>query len=240
MEIFGLLKVGNESHILDDTLNIWKPVCTGGIFIYGDNCDIHTQLVCRYHTAVREYIHSNLYDPNRARAEQHNRQVLLDSISRFATPNDWVVVFDADEHLYEFGTNVLRERCSHVVCRLYEVHITPEDENEYYRYRQWVSPRKLDIPFFYRWHDGLRFERPDQRILTPAHEGGIRCGYIKHWSKGFAPWLYQRKVEYYQQWPKYAEKWALRDGLAVKHDMCDDFGAPLIKWEDAIANDSPT
>jgi len=80
MAIVGIAKVRDEVHILKDTLDNWAQYCDAGIHVYVEfdarGCPHHvdmTACIAREHPAVREVITSNLIDPDRERAEAHNR-----------------------------------------------------------------------------------------------------------------------------------------------------------------------
>ena len=69
MKIYGLLRVRNEEHIIQDTLNHFDQFCTGGIFIYDDCSTDNTYLICKNHPSVKKIIKGEKWDSERARAE---------------------------------------------------------------------------------------------------------------------------------------------------------------------------
>jgi len=224
----GFTKVGNEVAWIGDTLDVWAPICTEGIHVYCDCCTDGTADVCRSHPAVVEVVESNLYDPDRARADQVNRQILLTSVKRYLeTRDDWVAYFDADEHLTGLDPKALdMPNVNAILPWWYDVYITPEDENTDYRLRQWVSEDPREIPMIFRNSPILSFTMPDQRIMN--HRGPYaRAGHLRHYGLGRSVGDWERKVGYYQEWPQYSEKWGARSGQAVRTDYTSVKGTPL-------------
>ena len=248
--IKGICKVRNEGHIIGDTLDNWGAICDGGIHIYDDHSSDATPDICRQHPAVCEVIQSNLFDPNRERAEWFNRQAVLASAQRFMGPEDWVVYFDADEHLWDFTREHLDKSSTGIVAfRSFDVYITPEDAHltdRSYRERKWVGPEFEVCLYFYR--NGLkpRFHLPDQRHMSISFgQGESRYSVVDrilHWGAGISVDAWERKCTYYAEvfGPKYAAKWAARRGKAVQEDMRSRYGNPLVLWEDVRAGSVPT
>lgn len=236
-KIIGLMKVRNEEHIIKDTLDNWARICTGGIYIYDDVSDDRTVAICRAHPAVRDVIEGPMWDPDREKAEWFNRQMVLIRAKQDAGPDDWFVYFDADEHIYNFNEFSLftQQGTKAIACRLYDIHITPEDVGASYKDRVWVAPEFRTIIFFFKNDPALRYHLPDQRIVSlPDDVGSIPIhGDIKHYGKGFSVSQWEQTCDYYIKfWPKYSDKWRKRKGKAVKADMLSDFGNPLIRWPD--------
>src|SRR3990167_5666142 len=110
MSVRGFCKARNESHILGESLDNWQQYCTDGIHIFDDCSDDATAEIARAHPAVVEVISTNLFDPDRERSEWFNRQLLLASVQRFVGQDTWIVYFDADEHLFDFDVELLKDR----------------------------------------------------------------------------------------------------------------------------------
>ena len=239
MQRRGITKVRNEAHIIEDTLDRWAEFCPDGIHVYDDHSEDETANICRAHPGVVEVVTSDLFDPDRERAEWFNRHAMFASARRFLQDGDWLAYFDADEHLYRFDADMLdNPNVSVIACKWFDVYITPDDEHQDYTKRQWVGPEVRIIPFFYRVDRNLRgFSQPDQRIMhhRPATfnpEGGV----MKHYGKGFSVDLWERKCQYYSEvfGPKYAAKWLARKGQAVHRDYKSDEGRPLLLWADVL------
>jgi hypothetical protein len=242
MAIRGICKARNEAHILKDTLDNWAQWCDGGIHIYMDADNGPSGEIAKSHPAVAEVVESTLFDQNRERAEWYCRQVVLASALRFLGREDWVVYFDADEHLESFDVSVLDDpELMAVACRSYDAYITPEDAHLsewHYASRRWVSSEFQFSPYFYRVRPWVRFYKPDQRnIDVPTNCKRMLHGKVRHWGKATSVRLWDEKCKYYAEvfGPKYAEKWRKRIGQAVKDDMKSDFGIPLMLWEDVLA-----
>ena len=145
MGVRGIAKVRDEAHIIKSTLDSWAEICDAGIHVYCDNCTDRgaTETICKEHPAVAEVLTSDLYDPDRERAEWFHRRQVLHSALRFCGNDDWIVYFDGDEHLEQFDAEVLdNPSVLAVACESYDTYITPEDEDlsEWnFQGRRWVS-----------------------------------------------------------------------------------------------------
>lgn len=235
-KIIGLCKCRNEEAIIKNTLDNWFGICTGGIYIYDDVSTDNTVDICKKHPVVKKVIEGKIWDPDREKAEWFNRQTILNEAQYNAGPNDWFVYFDADEYLHNFTDFEMFNYANikAIACRLYDVHITPEDVDKHYLKREWVAPEFRTIVFFFRNSEYLKYDKPDQRIVNL--EPGIQIpvhGAIKHFGKAVSVQQYEDTCEYYSKfWPKYADKWRKRKGKAIKEDYMSDFGNPLVKWKD--------
>jgi len=236
MIIRGLTKVRNEARIIKDTLDNWSSFCNGGIYVYDDCSEDNTVAICRAHSAVKHVHEGKFWDPDREKAEWFNRQVILLIAQQDARPDDWFVYFDADEHIYNFTAYELFDspHVKAIACRLYDIYITPEDVEKPYTKREWIGPEFRTIVFFFRNSPYIKYDQPDQRIVTLGDVGSIPIhGNIKHYGKGFSVQHWEETCQYYiKWWPKYSEKWRARVGKAVHTDYLSDFGNKLITWHD--------
>jgi len=234
--IIGLMKVRNEEKIIKNTLDNWAGYCTGGIYIYDDVSTDDTVKICREHPSVKEVIEGEIWDPDREKAEWFNRQIVLNHAQYDADDDTWFVYCDADEYLHNFHNFELfnQPEVKAIACKLYDIHITPEDVDKNYLERQWVAPEYRTIIFFFKNSPYLKYNQPDQRIVHL--EPGIQIpvhGDIKHYGKGFSVEQWEETCDYYIKfWPKYSDKWRKRKGKAVKEDYMSDFGNKLVKWKD--------
>lgn len=235
-KIIGLMKVRNEEAIINDTLENWKEICTGGIYIYDDCSTDRTVGICRAHPAVKEVIEGKFWDPAREKAEYVNRQTVLTRAKQEAGPDDWFVYLDADEHIYNFTHFEMFQNpeIKAIACRLYDLYIVPEDVDKPYKEREWIGPEFRTIVFFFRNSQYLSYNQPDQRVVNL--EPGIQIpihGDIKHYGKGFSVAHWEETCDYYIKfWPRYSDKWRKRKGKAIHTDYMSDFGNKLIKWKD--------
>lgn len=232
MRIIGITKVRNESLIMQETLDHWAKVCTGGIYVYDDVSTDDTVKICLAHPAVKDVITSEFWDPDRERAEWRNRQSVLSRAQQDAGLDDWFVYFDADERYYSFEyASFFDKKVDAIACKLFDIYITPEDVDRHYLEREWVGPEFRTITMFFRNSPKLSYSQPDQRIVTlPPFANTIVSGWIKHFGKGISVEHWDETCKYYiDHWPKYSEKWKLRLGKAV-HEYVSDFNNSLIKW----------
>lgn len=235
-KVRGITKVRNEADIIKETLDRWAEICDGGIYVYDDVSSDKTREICASHPAVREVIKGEFWDPDREKAEWKNRQTALVAARHDASTEGWIACFDADEHPYDLDdlSFLSDDSIDAISMRLYDVYITPEDVDKNYLEREWIGPEFRTITMLFRDTPEAVFHLPDQRIptLRPGAIAQVR-GTVKHFGKGISVEQWEKTCDYYSRfWPKYAEKWQNRKGMAVHIDMLSDFGNPLIKWED--------
>ena len=256
MKVFGMVSVRNDAHIIKDTLDNWGEICTEGIFCYGDFPQDATPALCRSHSAVVEYIDSTLYwEGKRAEMEPYKRQLLFNSLTRFCQLDDWVVMFDSDEHLEleTFDKGVLEDPSIAAISPIsWDMYMTEEDERDFtpgrgtdYLHRQYCSsdgPGVRCFPFFLRWDPRYRWWRPNQHFPDREKERGYTLvhGHVKHWSKGHSELIYDKKAHYYNtEWadtglPGMESRFITGEGVRREKPYMDDNGHPLVKWEDRL------
>lgn len=236
MLIYGLIKVRSEEKIIQETLDHWGKICTGGIFVYDDVSTDKTLEICRRHPAVKEIIENKEWDYDRERHEWMARQAVLNRAKPHAKDDDWFVYFDADERIFfDDWALMFNKKVDAIACRLYDVYITEEDKNEVdHNKRNMVGPEFRTIPFFFRNSPYLSYNMPDQRIvnLRPGAQIVI-SGKIKHFGKGLSIDQWENTCKYYMMWPKYHDKWEARVGKAV-HKL-SDFDNKLINFNDVLS-----
>jgi hypothetical protein len=248
MAIYGMTTGRNEGGYIRDTLDNWGAICDGGIFVYCDDSEDATPGLCRPHEAVREVISSNLYDEDRGRMEWYKRQMLFNSIARFADPlKDWLALFDADEHLVDgFDLSLLdNPDINAIEPRIWDMYITTEDADlrpyidpQCYMKRQWCSTRYRQFPFFIRFDPRMKWWLRNQHLpsFDPQRGECVSHGDVKHWARGFSVENCERKSAYYAaEWPEYAEHWKALIGKSIKEDYMDDNNYPLVKWGNRLA-----
>lgn len=232
MRVRGLTKVRNEAHLIETTLDAWAPLCADGIHVFDDGSTDDTAAICQDHPAVVEVIQTDLYDPDRPRADMHNRQQVLSSALRFAP--DWVAYFDADEHWFDLDTALLANPQVNAIAPMHwhDVYITPDDEDGDPLARDWVSADPRPIPLLFRNGPDLSFTYPDQRIMHHRPPVAL-SGRVRHYGLGWSVEQWERKCWYYgTEWPQYAAKWQRRHGQAVRHDYTSVKDTPLVRWSE--------
>ena len=189
MNVYGLLRVRNESRIILDTLDHLAGFCDGGVFVYDDASMDETVRLCENHPAVRRVIQGKVWNPNRPDAEFQNRAAVLAAAQEVAAPDDWLVYIDADERI-EFDWGLLRTYPQDVIgvrMRLFDFYITPEDADGDFRQRQWIGPEYRSILMAFRNLSTLAYNVPDQREVDLGRPGRVvEAGFVRHYGKSIS------------------------------------------------------
>lgn len=240
MRIFGITKIRGEEKIIQETLDHWGSICTGGIYVIDDASEDKTVEICKKHSKVKAVLETENWDPDREKMEWMHRQRILERARKDADEDDWFVYFDADERIYFNDWHFLfEEGIGAIACRLYDIYITPEDADEpNHNLRKWVGPEFRTIVFFFKNSPYLSYDKPDQRIVNlPPDTKIVVSGIIKHFGKGLSVQHWEETCDYYINfWQKYRAKWEMRKGKAIKKDYKSDFGNNLIKFNDVLSD----
>ena len=231
--VYGLLRIRNESKIIKDTLDHMSTFCKG-IFVYDDCSDDNTFDICNSHPSVIKSIRGESWSIDRLAEEFKNRQAVLDLARNNVEPDSWFIYMDADERIDMDWDDfhMKQHNFDMVTMRLWDFYITEEDKNKPYTERRWIGPEYRDIKFMFRNHPQLKYWIPDQReCSTPAHYRNVNMGSVKHYGKAIDIEEWESTCDYYiEHFAKYREKWKARKGKAI-HTV-SDFNRKLILWED--------
>lgn len=206
MNIIGLTRVRNESHIIIDTLDHMSTFCSK-IIVYDDASTDSTVQLCKSHPKVTEVIESSKWDNNRARAEWQNRQHLLEVAQKYANQNDWFVYMDADERIdFEFKD---LNKYDAIRMKLFDVYITPHDIDKHYSERNMIGPEYREIIMAFKNTSDIKYHMLDQREVTLSPNANILSkGYVKHFGKGISTQHWEDTCKYYSDsFPMYSNKW---------------------------------
>jgi len=239
-KIIGLIRVRNEGHIIQDTLDHMLCYCDH-IFLYDDCSTDETAKIAARNSAVTVLSGHRWDDGVRYDEETRNRQALLDCAREQMrlSPWDWFLYMDADERLEWDKDRFMKRRVKADAyrLRLFDFYITDEDKHLDYNHRKWMGPEYRDIIFLFRNRNCVGYSVPDQREAHVVPGSLVKLdGYVKHYGKAISIEHWERKCDYYvKHFPKYALKWAERRGKAV-HAQSDQ-GRRLIRWSERDSAD---
>lgn len=256
-KLVGISRIRNEAAIIADTLDHFAQWCDGGIICYDDCSTDDTVAICSKHPAVTIpprcdgnscKLHKTKcntcgaehgvieqfepWSPDRTREEWRHRQILLEA-ARCREPQ-WILYFDADERLEWDGT-LPEDETDALYFRLFDAYLTRLDQAPFAGDRKLWGPEYRDIVFAYRNTPGMRYCRPDQRIVL-GYKLPALAGFCKHFGKAISIEEWEATCDYYIRFfpPHYKVKWKARKGKAVHTES--DFGRPLYTWEEAKAH----
>lgn len=232
--IVGITRVRNESVIIKSTLDRLRGYLDF-VIVLDDASTDDTVHICESHPLVHKVYRNKTWESEpkkRHQLETTQRQELYDLVIERYEP-DWVLYFDADEHIYfdkiDFSSN------NSYFFRLFDVYITPKDVDKGFMERDWIGCEYRDIPMLFRANKDVKFYNRLPRNIGKQVMGG----YVKHFGKGISVEHWEETCDYYvnhlyeldKSGNTISEKWKKRKGKAV-HDKVGDFGKPLIKWDD--------
>ena len=192
--IVGITRIRNESEIIEDTLNHFLQWCDR-IYVYDDCSTDNTVEICQSINNVN-VVCGVYWNPNRLIAEYETRQCILERAQQ-SNP-DWLIYFDADERIeYDFENY---EQYDAVCMRLFDFYITKEDIDKPYYQRQWLGPEYRNIIMLFRNHPSLKYNIPDQRIVSiPINYQILFAGAVKHYGKAISIKEWEKTCDYYAE-----------------------------------------
>lgn len=227
----GITRVRNESQIIKSTLDRLVNHFDR-VVVFDDASEDNTVEICLNHELVTEVIANEVWSPEpkiRHQLETTQRKHLYNHTIDKYKP-DWVLYFDADEHIYfddiDWAGN------NSYFFRLFDVYITPEDVDKHFEEREFVGCEYRDIPMLFRPENCSGFFNRIPTGLRNLKFGGT----VKHFGKGISEDHWEETCNYYVNHlyeigltgESIKDKWEKRKGKAIHTES--DFGNPLIRW----------
>lgn len=237
LRIIGLLRVRNESLLLQDTLEHLSRF-VDGIIIFDDASTDDSVAIALQHPKVIKVIINKRWRRNRAWEETANRKKIHDHAKAYKPM--WFFYCDADERFEGDIKNFLLKECpldvAGIRISLFDAYITPSDQRPYkqgeslFGFRKLFGIERRDILMMWRNTPEVAFKVPDAREPQGVRGKIITKFFCQHYGKSLSIDHWEETCKYYATFfPKYSEKWKARMGKAVHEES--DFGTPLMKWK---------
>ena len=239
--IIGMLRVRNESLILQDTLAHLSTFCDA-IIAYDDDSTDSTKAILCGHDKVIAVICNLKWKPlvqDRLKAETNSRQMLYELAQSYAP--EWYFYSDADErfigNIKEFLMSESATSIDAIRISLFDAYMTIADQEPYQNgpllnFRQYFGIERRDIIMAWRPAAAATFQGLDQRepCIAPTKHIATQF-YCQHYGKSLSAAHWEETCEYYINhfpYETYGKKWEARKGKAV-HNV-SDFNTPLYAW----------
>ncbi|UZN50266.1 glycosyltransferase family 2 protein [Cupriavidus cauae] len=243
--VVALLRVRNESLILQDTLNHLADIADY-IVAYDDASEDDTRSILLGHPAVTGVICNDSWKPaveERLLAETRHRGLLL-RFAQLLHDFEWCLCADADERYVGAIRRVLRDDippdCKGIRVQLFDAYMTPDDCKAFgagdrlFNFRKHFGPERRDILMLWRNNAGAVYQGLDAR--EPSVDGLVLTRfYCQHYGKSLSVKHWEDTCSYYIRhfpYEPYGRKWEGRRGKAVH--VQSDFGRPLFHWGDKL------
>lgn len=234
----GITRVRNEEQIIKSTLDRLSNHLDA-VVVFDDASNDDTVNICMDHELVIDILENNYWAESpmvRHQLETTQRNHLYHHVKNKYQP-DWVLYFDADEHIYFDDVDWAGDRP--YFFRLFDVYITEEDKDKHFMERDWIGCEYRDIPMLFRPNMCSRFYNRVPLGLTGAVMGGT----VKHFGKGISIDHWEETCDYYinhlyeigATGESISDKWRKRKGKAIHTQS--DFGNPLIHWRERYQED---
>ena len=245
IKIVGIIRMRNESELIQDTLDHFSKF-VDGVIIYDDCSDDNSMEIALAHPLTLKLIRNKRWRAkHRAWEETANRGLAMEYAKKYNP--EWFFYADCDER-FEGEIREYLLNCSQDIegirIQLLDAYITNNDQEPYGRGRKLYNFRKLfgieqrDILMIWRNNGiiGYNYHYPDMREPLGFNERKIVTKfYCQHYGKALSIQQWEDTCDYYiNNFPGYAEKWSQRKGQAVHSES--DFGTKLLIWEEAKEN----
>jgi len=234
MKVAVLCRVYNEEAILQDFLDHYRDIATGGFYFYDDGSTDNTWDILSADPAVKHIISKNRIDNLFSHFNQNpQRQEIVEAARQDLELNDWFLLLDADEFIewYSKPEDHLTYASS-LTLPLFDLYITDKDKDRGWKEREMVGPEVRYIKFMVKSADYITLQN-DRTIISNGINLTTPTARVKHIGKGLSIDYWERKCSHYSTpgMPlKYQLKWANRKGKAIHTES--DFGRPLLKWDE--------
>lgn len=239
--LVGLLRVRNESLILDDTL-AYLDSLVDVIVAYDDASSDNTCDILWRHPKVAIIVRNRSWLPSiedRLLSETRHRGLLL-KLAREHIDFGWCLCADADERIDGDVRSFLHKDSSPDICglriSLFDAYLTRTDCDPYrtgqalFNFRQFFGPERRDILMLWRNAGNVRYMGLDAR--EPQVAGRIGTNFhCQHYGKSLSVSHWEETCNYYMRhfpMESYGLKWQARLGKAIHTES--DFGRKLERW----------
>jgi glycosyltransferase involved in cell wall biosynthesis len=215
-KIIGLLRIRNEAHIIQDTLDRMQDFCKH-VYIYDDASEDNTVEICKNHPVTAEIICETKWNNNQEYIQSQERKALLE-YAKFREPTaSHFIYMDADEVPF-IDDKFLKEAKRHdmTVMKLYNAVMTKDDKEPVEKLenaRKYFDPVPREIPFIFHrsamYHGGIKCERYPK---IPTMEGFfpkvLHKGLVQHYGRAISKEEWDKTCDHYiKNVPALSEKW---------------------------------
>ncbi|MNX83209.1 hypothetical protein D3C86_1149660 [compost metagenome] len=246
-KLIGLLRIRNESLIIQDTLDHLSTFCDG-VLCYDDASTDETLEIIRNHPAVwgiiRNYAWKQTID-ERLDCETQDRLALL-NFARTFNP-EWVMCADADERfvgdIRGFLTSPASNHADAVRIQLLDAYMTPDDHRPYQKgdsllnFRKKFGIEQRNILMLWRCNENFSYVGQDQRepTIVQGEPRIVTEFHCQHYGKAISIQQWEETCDYYVKYfpfETYGKKWQARKGKAI-HEQ-SDFETELHDWPEVL------
>ncbi|MBR3320097.1 glycosyltransferase family 2 protein [Candidatus Saccharibacteria bacterium] len=243
-KIIGMIRIKNESLILDDTLNNLERIVDGFILLDDNSSDDSVEIAKHHSKCLAIIRHKKTVEGDRSMEESIHRQLLLDEARKYNP--DWLFYQDADERIEDTEAfreymleNTDNERVSGIKLSLFDAYMTkndmePYEKGELFGFRKMFGRERRDILMAWKNTESATFKtKADMREPDGIDLAKVETRfYVQHYGKAISEDQWEETCDYYvKHFPGYAKKWEARKGKAV-HDKYSDFGTELMTWNE--------